>query len=423
MKVSVKSGKPCEKILNIEVDQDAVQKEYDLFYRHIAPQAKIPGFRPGKAPRNVLETHYAHEARERVLKNLISDSFKEALQDSALHPLLYPKIQDVDFSGNRLTYKAHIEVRPKIKLSRVKGLSAKKESAEVKDDEINEELKRLQESLVQFKAIEDRPSQMGDVVIADYRCVVDGKEIDKRTDDWLEIKEDAFLKDFTNQLIGLKAGDKREAQVVLPENLGRKELAGKTAVFHVEVKDLKAKILPEINDDLAKETGEHNTLAELKEKIRKEALARKEREKEAAYETALLEDLMKHNKIDLPEGLVQKRLEYLLEDAKKGFLNQGAPEAEFEKQKEKLTAGMEPEAKKQVHLAFLLDEIAIQENIRVEDSDLNERFEQMAVRVKQPVEKVREFYQTNENARESLAEQVRNEKTISYIKQHAKQKR
>src|SRR3990167_9426069 len=178
IKVSVKNGKPCEKILFIEVEQEVVHKEFDHFYHEVAPGARVPGFRPGKAPRNVLEIHFGSEARDKVLKSLISISFREALNSTSLKPLLHPAIQDIDFSKDHLKYKAHIEIRPNIKLSRVKGLTAKKEQAESKPEEIEAELKRIQESLAQFKAVENRPAKTGDVVIADYVCTVDGKEID-----------------------------------------------------------------------------------------------------------------------------------------------------------------------------------------------------------------------------------------------------
>lgn len=420
VKVSVKDGKPYEKVLTVEIKKEKIQKEYDQFYKALAPNAKIPGFRPGKAPRQILELHYGQDAKDQVLKNLISDSFRSALDTTSIEPLVYPRIEDVQFGEDKLTYKALIEVRPKIKLSRIKGLSAEKNEVLVKEEEITKELKNLQESLAQFKVVEDRASQVGDYLIADYVCFVDGKEIDKRTDDWLEVRDSEFLKGLGEQLTGLKPGEEKEAEVEISDKLTRKDIAGKKGVFKIKVKEVKAKILPELNDDLAKEAGEFSTLNELKDKIRKDLTARKDREAESAYENGLLEQLVKHNKVDLPPGLVQKRQEHLLEEAKQGFLRQGFAEGDFDKEKEKLQQSLEAEAKRQIHLAFLLDEIAVTENLSVAEEDLKKKFEQVAARVQQPLDQIEKFYASNQGAREALEDQIRNEKSIQFIKDNAK---
>jgi len=420
VKVSVQDGKACEKILNIEVPREEIQKEYDEFYKAVTPKAKIPGFRPGKAPRNVVAMHYQNDAREHVLKNLISESFRSAIREKSLEPLGMPKIDDVKFDDNKLTFKALVEVRPKIKLSRVEGLSAKKESAEVKTDEIEESLKRMQESLAQYKPVEGRPAAMGDFVIADYVCTSEGKEIEKRNDDWFEIKEDEFLKGFSTQLVGLNVGDEKEIEINFPEKMAQKELSGKKAVFKVKVKEIKTKILPELNDDLAKEAGEFKSLDEFKQKIHKDILSTKEREKEAEFENSLLEELLKHNRFDLPQGLVERRLQYLLKQAHENFLRHGAPEEEFEKQKEKLQTELLPEARRQVQLAFLLDEIADREKITVAAGDLKEKYQQVADRIRQPLEVVEKYYADHSEGREALEDQVRNEKTVEFLKKNAK---
>ena len=423
MKVAVKDGKSCEKILKVEVAEDVIQKEYDEYYKSVASQAKIPGFRPGKAPRHVLEMHYGHDARESVLKHLISESYRQALQERSLEPLGMPQIQEIKFEAEKLSYEARIETRPKIKLGRVTGLSGKKETVEVKPQEVEEALKRVRESLAQFKAVEDRPAAVGDSVIADYVCLVEGKEFEKRNGDWLEIREDEFLKGFSVQLVGVKPGDEKEIQVTLPDNFGRKEFAGKAAVFKVKVKEIKAKTLPEINDDMAKEAGEFKTLAELREKVEKDLRAMKTKDAEARYEKSLLDELIKQNKIELPEALVQKRLDYLVEDTLEhsrrhhGDAPGGPP---LEELKKTLRGELATEAGRQVHLAFLLDEIAVRENITAGDEDVKAKIRDVAASVRQPAEAVEKYYRENEEARETLVERIRTEKAIEFIKKNAK---
>lgn len=422
MKISVKDGKDCEKILRIEVAAEAVQQEFEIFYRQISPQAKIPGFRPGKAPRQVIEMHYKGEAREAVLKNLLNDSYRKAIEEQSLEPMGYPEIRDVQFNGAQLTYQALVEVRPKIKLSRYKGLSAEKEKANITDKEIEESLAQVRESLAQFKAVESRPAAMGDFVVADYVCTVDGKEMEKRSEDWFELKTDEYLKGFSPQLEGALPGETREIRVTFPENSGRPELAGKEALFQVRVKEIKEKMLPEVNDDLAREAGEGATLAELKQRIRDGLQARKEHLAEARFEKALLDELVRHNKIDLPARLVDKRSERLAEEMREKMLQQGMSEAEIDKRREKMKEDLLPEARRQIHLAFLLEEIAAKENVTVTDEDFKGKVAEIAKRFRGAPEEVEQYYAGNEDAREALREQIRSEKAIAVVKQNAQVK-
>ncbi len=422
IKVSVKDGKSCQKILKVSVSAEQIRKEYDLFYRSVAPKARIPGFRQGKAPRNILEMHFGREAKEEVTKNLISESFRSALQETGLAPLVSPRVENVQMGDKELKYEAHIEVRPKIKLSRVKGLSAKKETAKVEPKELEDRLERMRESLAQYKAVEDRGARMGDFVIADYVCRVDGKEVENRSGEWFELKQEEFLKGFSTQLEGVKPNDKRDVKIQFPADLSRKDLAGKEAVFEVVAKELKEKQLPKLDDEMAKEAGDYASLEELKKKLSQDILTAKEHEHEAAYENALLEELVKHNKLDLPQGLVQRRLEHLVDEARNRFMQQGASEEAVEKAKTELTKDLEKEAARQVHIAFLLDEIATQENLDVKEEDLKKKYDQLAERYRQPAEQIEKIYGENENARQSLHDQIRNEKSVQFIKDNAKQK-
>lgn len=420
IKVSVKDGKTCEKILKVEVAAEEIQNEFDHFYREVAPKAKIPGFRPGKAPRNVLELHYKEEARKHAVEHLITESYRQAIKEKEINPLGYPDIKDVKFDDTKLSYEAFIETRPKVKLSKVSGLSAKKEKVELKAEELDSTLKRIQESLAQYKAVEDRTAQLGDYVIADYTCSVEGKEIEKRDDDWFEIQKEDYLKGFSEQLVGVKAGDEKQITVTFPEDFARKPMAGKPAVFQVKVKEIKSKQLPELNDEMAKSAGDFQTLADLKAQIEKDLKTSKERDLETKYERALLDEFLKHNKVELPEGLVKRRTERLMESATNEFKQRGGTEDKLKEIQDKMREDFEKEARRQVHLAFLLDEIAAKENIQVTDEDLKARYERVAAEVRQPVETVEGYYKEHEEHLESLREQIRSEKAIDFIKQNAK---
>lgn len=421
LKISIQDGRTCEKVLKIEVPQERITQEYEAYYQAIAPRAAVPGFRPGKVPRNILTLHYGTDVREKVLKNLLTESYREAIREKSLEPLGFPEIENVKFDDSKLSFDAKIEIRPRIKSLKIKGLKACREEGVVKPEEADEALKKVQESLAKFKAVEDRPAQLGDFLVADYVCTVDEKVIDKRSDDWIELRAEDLLKGFSDQLVGIKAGEEREVRVHFPEKYANKDLAGKPALFKVKVKEIKFKELPPLNDDLAREAGDFQSLEQLKEKIRKDLLALKEREVEIKYEKDLLDELMKQNKADLPEGLIQRRRDHLMEEAAKNFLRGGGPESKAEELKEKLKKELESEARRQVHLAFLLDEIANHENLQVGEEDLKKRYRQLAEEYRQPLEAVEKYYAEHHEANHGLQDQIRNEKAIEFVKRSAKE--
>ncbi len=421
LKISIQDGRTCEKILKIEVPQEKIAEEFETYYKAIAPRAAVPGFRPGKVPRNILALHYAADAREKVLKNLLTESYREAIREKSLDPLSFPEIENVKFDDSKLSFDAKIEIRPRIKSLKIKGFKVRKEEGILKPEETDEALKKLQESLAKFKAVEDRPAQLGDFLVADYECFVNEKPIDKRSGDWIELRKDDLLEGFSDQLLGVKSGEGREVRTRFPEKYANQDLAGKPALFKVEVKEIKLKELPPLNDDLAREAGDFQTLEELKEKIRKDLLALKARDAGIKYEKALLDELINQNKADLPEGLIQRRRDHLIEDAVENFLARGGPESKVEEFKEKLKKDFESEARRQVHLAFLLEKIAGQENLQVSEEDLEQRYRQLAQQHGQPLEAVEKYYAEHPAAVQTLQDQIRNEKAIELVKRSAKE--
>ena len=423
LKIKLQEGKACEKILTIEVAQDRISEEFESFYKAIAPRAKVPGFRPGKVPRDVLVMHYEKNANDSVLETLLSDSLPKALREKDLSPLTTPEIKDIQFSKEKLSYKAYVEVRPKIKLSRVTGLNVKREKAVVKPEEIEKALKQTQEMHAQYKAVEGRAAKMGDFVITDYVCTVEGKEVEKRNDDWIELKEEEYLKSFSAQLVGVNVGDEKEVQISFPQDMADKRAAGKTAIFKMKVKEIKEKTLPALDDELAKQAGgDYKDLNDLKQKLTADLEKRASEEKEAAFERELLNELVKHNKIDLPGGLLQRRAEYLRDQARQRFIQQGGTDELFDKEKEKTVKEFEAEARRQIHIAFLLDEIADTQSIKADESDLAKKYEFLSQQYRQPKETIEKYYAGKNEARESLREKIRNEKVIDFLKQNAKNK-
>ncbi len=420
LKIKLQDGKSCEKILTIEVAKDRIAEELASFYKAIAPRAKVPGFRPGKVPQDVLVMHYEKNANDSVLETLLSESLPKALREKDLSPLTTPEIKDIQFDKEKLVYKAHIEIRPRVKLSKVTGLNAKKEKAIVKAEDVEKALKQTQEMHAQYKAVEGRAAKMGDFVITDYVCTVEGKEMEKRNDDWIELKEEEYLKGFSAQLVGANIGEEKEVQISFPQDMADKRAAGKTAIFKMKIKEIKEKTLPALDDELAKQAGEYKDLNDLKQKLTADLEKRSADEKEAAFEREVLSELIKHNKIDIPNGLLQRRAEYLMDQARQRFVQQGGTDELFNKEKEKMQKEFESEARRQIHVAFLLDEIADVQKIGSDESDLAKKYEALSQQYRQPKETIEKYYTEHKEARETLIDQIRNEKVIEFLKQNAK---
>ena len=421
MKANIKDSAPCEKLVSVAVSGDLIREEYDGFYQEVGKHAKVPGFRPGKAPREMLEVHFREQAKEKVLEKLIARSLREALQEKKIDFLGRPTIRGVEFTNEKLTYEALLEVPPDIKLGKYRGLAAKKKEIKVTPEEVEKGLKGVQESLAKFAAVENRVSAMGDFLIADYTLWVEGKEAEKRTDDWFELREEEFLKGFSHQLVGAKAGEEREVKIQFPEKFGRKEWAGKAGVFRVKVKEVKEKRLPPLDDELAKETGEFQTLEEVRRHLEKQIESEKTRKAEAEYEEALLDALLKENTFPVPKGVVERRLMHLTESAFESLTRSGTPQEVLEKEGKEIYEKLRPEAEKQVKLSFLLDAIAKKEKMEPSDTDFQLKYQELAQRHRQSPEVLQKYYTEHPEAKESLQIQILNEKVIQLIKDSAKE--
>lgn len=414
------SSLPCEKVLSVTVSEDLIRQEYDGFFQEIGKHARVPGFRPGKVPREVLETQFRKEAKEKVLEKLISRSLEEAIREKQLEFLGRPAIRGIEFTDENLRYEVLLEIPPAFRQLKYKGLSAKKREVDVKPETVDETLRQVQANLAKFAAVEDRPAEMGDFVIADYTCTVEGREAEKRSDDWIELREGEFLKGFSRQLVGSRAGEEREVRISFPENFSRKEWAGKEGVFQVRVKEVKAKKLPPLTDELAKETGEFETLEQMRHHLQQKIEAEERRKVEVEYEEALLDALLKENSFEVPKGVVERRVVSLGESLVAHSQRRGMVAEVADKDFQSLCEKLRPEAQRQVKISFLLDAIVKKEGLQLSEADFEAKYKEASERHRQRPEAVQKYYSEHPEAKESLGIQILNEKVIQLIKDNAK---
>ena len=419
MKVDIKEISSCEKILTIDVPSEMVTEEFSAFYQEVGKRAKIPGFRPGHAPKQVVALHFRDQARQEVWKQLVSRTLQDAVRQKEIPMIGYPHVENVEFDETRLKFKARVETRPKIKIDKYAGLALKRDPLQVSEAEMTDALRRIQESHAKFQAVENREAQLGDFLVCDYRLEVDGRELEKREGEWIEIQEKDYLEGFSRQLIGAKTGEAKEVVIIFPPDYARKELASKEGHFFITVREIKEKKLPSLDDELAKETGEYETLEGLKKAIHNDFENHKRLEIERKLEHLLLDELVKKSKFEIPSGMVERRLNALIEDQIRGLISRGAKEEEAKAQEGELRKNMASHAEKQVRISFLLDEIANREHIEANEADLAKKYDEMAQQARRSAEEVKAYYSKEEERRQSLLQQIVSEKTIQWLKDKA----
>ena len=399
MKTSVEEISSIKKKVFIEIPEDQVNKEVESFYKDLGKKAKIKGFRPGKVPRNILERYFKDYVKAEVVQKLIQDTYPQALSEIDLQPVSPPVIDPGEFEGGKsFQYSAVIEVKPDIKLEGYTGLKIEGKKEEVKDEEVEERLRALQNLHANLKTIsEARPIQAGDFVIVDYEASMGGKPLEggKAIDFTVEVGSGQFIPALEEKLIGLKPEEEKEIEVSFPEDYGYQKWAGKTISFHVKIKEIKEKILPPLDDEFAKDLGDYSSFEELKAKLKGEIEKEKELVLERQLKDQVVDQLLEANPFEVPESLVEEQAKAMVSDTKLKLAAQGVVLKNLGVTEEKLQEDYKAMAQKQVKTFLILDKIASQEGIAVTDEEADDRLKEMAERMHQKFDVVKRYYEKN----------------------------
>jgi trigger factor len=422
MKANVEEISSIKKKVSIEISEDQVNKEVESFYKDLGKKAKIKGFRPGKVPRDILERYFKDYVKAEVIQKLIEETYPQALSETDLHPVSPPVIDPGGFEdGKPFQYSAMIEVKPDIQLEEYTGLKIEGKKEEVKDEEVEERLKALQNLHANLKTIsEARPIQTGDYVIVDYEARLGGKPLEggKAIDFTVEVGSGQFIPAFEEKLIGLKPEEEKEIEVSFPEDYGYQKWAGKTISFHVKIKEIKEKILPPLDDEFAKDLGDYASFEELKVKLKGEI----EKEKELALERQLkdqvVDQLLEINPFDVPESLVGEQAKAMVSDTKLRLAAQGVALKKLGVSEEKLQEDYKAMAQKQVRTFLILEKIAGAEGIAVTDEEADDRLREMSERMHQKFDVVKRYYEKNGLLPEVKAGIIR-DRTLNFLLEKA----
>jgi trigger factor len=426
--ITVENLAPCKKLMRVDVEAKDVDEVFDAVTKEYQKQAALPGFRPGKAPRDMVLKKYNVEITDEAKRKLIGDNYRKALQEKKLNVIGYPDIEEIVFGrGQNLQFAATIETAPEFSMPEYKGLPAQREDKSVTDPDVEHALNMLAQQHVKFETVQ-RELKMGDVAVVNYNGTCDGKPITdtaptargltEKKNFWLDIEPTAFIEGFAAQMTGAKAGDKRTVNVDFPADFVTKELQGKKGVFEVEILEVKEKILPPVNDDLAKRYGAES-LDKLRAGVRHDLENELKLSQTRAIRGQIVKALLDKVQFELPETPVANVTRNTVYDIVRENSQRGISQDQIEKQKEEIYSAAAATAKDRVKFAFLVQRIAEQEKIQVTQEDVLREAQIIAATYQIPLEKFLKDLQKRNGVQE-LYEQATREKVLKFLEENAK---
>ncbi|HUV13565.1 MAG TPA: trigger factor [Acidobacteriota bacterium] len=415
-----------KKKLSVEVPAEAASEEFERLAQDYREYAKVPGFRPGKAPLQLIKRKFASDIRGEVIKKLIPESLEEALRAEGVRPLGYPSLENVTAEeGKPLAYEASFEIRPVVELPEYKGLEISVEDKPVAEEDIQEQLERLREQNAQLIAVEDRPVQDGDEAMIDlkgeYLDVEPGQETQAIAEENIivQVGDEGTHPSFTENVTGLNIGEEKSFEVEYPEDYPEKKLAGHRVQFTAEVTDIKCKKLPELSDDFAKDLGSFESLNDLRTRIEGDLAATRGRERDAEIRKSLLNKLIGQTSFEVPEVLVEARTRERIEGLAGRIASQGIDPSRANIDWRKIQEDMQQDVVDEIRGRLILDELASQEEIEVSPEEITEEIKKAAESMGQPVEKVQQYFSEPDQLA-GLQADLRRSKALAIIVDGAK---
>ncbi len=430
MKIEVETQPHSVATLRIELPPEEVRKEWDSIASNYARYAKIPGYRPGKAPKAVIERKFRKDIQDEVTKKLVSKSYHEAIAEKQLRVVSLTNLEDVEFGDDRsMRFRATVVTAPEFELPEYKGIAVELPSAEVTDADIDKALEGLREQAADFVDVPERPVAMEDFAVVDFDGSVDGIPISEIVPNasknlhggkkfWLRVAPDNFLPGFVEQMIGMNIGETRSVQVEFPAEFPVPELAGKKADYAVTLNEIKQRVLPELNDEFAAKLVPDKTLHDLRHTLEHNLEHEKEHEIERAKEQQVVRFLHERISFDLPPALLKNETRRALNELVHRNRERGVPDEMLKDKEKELIDGAGSLAAHRLKTNFILHRIAEQEKIKITRDDIDERIREQAAQYNVPVEKMRKELEQNDRI-DGLAEELLLGKTLDFLKSNA----
>lgn len=423
MKTSLEEISPVKKKLIIEVGSNEVDGKLMAAYKKVGRQAKVPGFRPGKVPKSILERYFGEQVQNDVTRTIVGETFPKALQEAEIYPLGTPVLEkNAVKAGENFTYTAIMEVRPRFDLKDYLGIEIEKEKCEISDEDVQKRLDQIQKAHGKLTAVEeDRPVKEGDYVVLEYEGFEDQAPIDgiKSSNFLLKVGSGDFHPLFESALIGFRKNEQKDVEVDFEESYYHQKLAGKKVRFDVRIHDLKEMVLPELDDEFVKNFGsEFKDMDAFKAKVRETLVKEEEKRIDADVKARLLKTIGEEVEFDLPEVLVTAEIESAVARVRENMMRSGSTMEKVGISEEKLREDFRKDAENRVKEMLILEEIAKREQVDVSDEEVSEGLAGIADSMGQPVENIRRYYEARD-LMDSLKATLMEEKTLNYLVEHA----
>ena len=427
MKVEVETQPGSVSTLQIELPPEEVSKEWDVIANSFARFAKIPGYRPGKAPRAVIEKRFRKEIHDELTKKLVSKSYHDAIEQKQLRVVSLTNVEDVQFGDDKsMRFRATVVTAPEFELPEYRNIPVRLPDTKVSEAEVDAALERLREQSADFVDVPERELRMEDFAVIDFEGAIEGRPISEIAPNasknlhggkkfWLHLAPENFLPRFCEQIVGMKRGETRSVQVQFPAEFPVAELAGKKADYAVTLNEIKQKVLPSIDDAFAARLVPGKTVADLRHMIEHDLEHEKEHEVERAKESQIVKFLHEHTAFDLPPPLLKSETRRALNELVHGNRARGVPDDILKGKEKELVEGAGSLAAHRLKTNFILSRIAEREKIEVSREELDARIRKEATHYDISVDKMRKELQEHDGLN-SLAEQLLLGKTLDFLK-------
>ncbi len=397
------SVKSCEKLekstvaLTVEVSAADFEAAVEKAYRKQRGSIRMPGFRPGKAPRKMIENMYgAGVFYEEAVNIALPDAYSGAVKESELHVVGYPQVELLEVGKEGFSFKATVAVYPEVTLGQYKGVEAPRAEVNVTGEDVDARLKEMAERDSRMVSVEDRPVENGDIVNIDFEGFLNGEPFDGGKSDSfdLEIGSGSFVPGFEEQLVGMNAGEEKDIDITFPEDY-HADLAGKAVVFHVKANSIKVRELPALDDEFAKDVSEFDTLDELKNDVREKLVKEREDAARRAFEDIVMSKVAEGIQADIPDAMVEDQAQRFVDNFRMQIQSQGIPYDQYMKMtgmdEEKLLADAKGPALGQVRMELAINAIVKAENLEASDEDVEAEYAKMASQYNMDVESVKKY--------------------------------
>ncbi|MGQ9654869.1 MAG: trigger factor [Thermodesulfobacteriota bacterium] len=424
MNVQVEEISSVKRKLHIVVPAEVVTDEFDRAYRELKRTARVKGFRPGKAPRSLLERFYGDLVRREVIGKIVEETYSKSLEENGLQPVSRPEIEGEDIrAGEDFSYTVVVEVKPQIHVSGYLGLELVREDPQVTEEQVQARLEEIREMFARLENVEeDRPVQEGDFVLIEQTMLMEGRDApDKRVPEerMLEVKPGQGDEALIKALIGLRVGGQGEVPQCFPPDHRDSGLAGREGVLGFVLKAIRKKVLPDLDDAFAQRLGEYQTLEEFKARVRQEVEEEERRRIRSSMNQAIIDQLLEKHDFEVPEAMVEWQIQAMIRNVGRRLAVHGLTMEQAAGGPGEMRARFRDPAVRAVRTTLILEAIARQEGIEVSEDEMEEAFRSISLQTGRSIQQVREMYE-DPDALAPLRASVLEDKALDFVRERAK---